>query len=87
MATVLMIVVLLVLMPLRVPVCAAMGLSAIVGLVTARHAAQHARALHGDRRALGAAAGDSVLRARRQPDEPVRHDQAHLRFPRSRLVG
>ena len=32
MATALMIVVLLVLMPLRVPVCAAMGLSAIVGL-------------------------------------------------------
>ena len=33
MATTLMIVVLLVLMPLRVPVCAAMGLSAIVGLM------------------------------------------------------
>ena len=32
MATALMIVVLLALMPLRVPVCAAMGLSAIVGL-------------------------------------------------------
>ena len=49
----------------------------------ARHAVQHVGPLHGDRRAVRAVAGDSVLRPCRQHDEPVRHDAAHLQFPRS----